>query len=120
MTVFVFLVYRGSELLSEESIHVRTVFLQISETDILILWQIILDKLINVSVSQSVQPLSCVQLFATPWTAAHQASLSITNSWSLFKLMSIGSVMPSNHLISSSVVPSPPALNLSQNQGLFQ
>jgi len=38
---------------------------------------------------------SCGQLFATPWTAAHQASLSITNSWSVFKLMSIVSVMPS-------------------------
>ena len=47
----------------------------------------------------SVQLLSRVQLFATPWTAAHQASLSITNSWNLFKLMSIESVMPSNHLI---------------------
>ena len=47
----------------------------------------------------SVQSLSCVQLFATPWTTAHQASLSITNSWSLPKLMSIESVMPSNHLI---------------------
>ena len=47
----------------------------------------------------SVQSLSCVQLFATPWTAACQASLSITTSWSLLKLMSIGSVMPSNHLI---------------------
>ena len=47
----------------------------------------------------SVQLLSHVQLFATPWTAAHQASLSITNSWSLLKLMSIESVMPSNHLI---------------------
>ena len=47
----------------------------------------------------SVQSLSCVQLFATPWTAAHQASLSITNSWNLLKLMSIESVMPSNHLI---------------------
>ena len=47
----------------------------------------------------SVQSLSCVQLFATPWTAARQASLSITNSWSLLKLMSIESVMPSNHLI---------------------
>ena len=43
--------------------------------------------------------LSCVQLFGTPWTAARQASLSITNSWSLLKLMSIESVMPSNHLI---------------------
>ena len=47
----------------------------------------------------SVQPLSHVRLFATPWIAAHQASLSITNSGSLLKLMSIESVMPSNHLI---------------------
>ena len=47
----------------------------------------------------SVQSLSHVQLFATPWTAACQASLSITNSWSLPKPMSIDSVMPSNHLI---------------------
>ena len=47
----------------------------------------------------SVQSLSHVWLFATPWTAAHQASLSITNSWSLLKLMSIESVMPSNRLI---------------------
>ena len=43
--------------------------------------------------------LSCVRLFATPWTAARQASLSITNSWSLPKLMSIESVMPSSHHI---------------------
>ena len=43
--------------------------------------------------------LSHVQLFATPWTVARQASLSITNSWSLLKLMSIESVMQSNHLI---------------------
>ena len=47
----------------------------------------------------SVQPLSRVRLFATPWTAARQASLSITISRSLLKLMSIKSVMPSNHLI---------------------
>ena len=47
----------------------------------------------------SVQLLSRVQLFATPWTAAHQVSLSITNSWSLLKLMSIELVIPSNHLI---------------------
>ena len=46
----------------------------------------------------SIQPLSCVQLFATPWTAACQASLEL--SWSLLKLMSLESVMPSNHLIS--------------------
>ena len=47
----------------------------------------------------SCQSLSCVWLFATPWTAARQASLSITSSWSLPKPMSIESVMPSNHLI---------------------
>jgi len=46
-----------------------------------------------------VQSLSHVQLFVAPWTTAHQASLSITNSQSLLKLMSIESVMPSNHLI---------------------
>ena len=53
---------------------------------------------------------SCPTLFATPWTAARQASLSITNSQSLLKFMSIESVIPSNHLILSS--PSP-AFNLS-------
>ena len=50
-------------------------------------------------VSHSVQSLSCVQLFVTPWTAACQAFLSIINSWRMLKLMSIESVMPSNHLI---------------------
>ena len=45
------------------------------------------------------QSISCVSIFVTPWTAAHQASLSFTTSWSLLKLMSIESVMPSNHLI---------------------
>ncbi|XDA72702.1 hypothetical protein R6Z07M_002975 [Ovis aries] len=55
-------------------------------------------KVVRVSIS-SVQSLSRVQLFVTPWTAARQASLSITNSQSLFRLMSIELVMPSNHLI---------------------
>ena len=50
-------------------------------------------------VLNSVHSLSCVWLFVTPWTAASQASLSITNAWSLLKLMSIESVMPSNHRI---------------------
>ena len=54
---------------------------------------------LHLLISTSVQSLSRVQLFVTPWTAARQASLSITNSQSLFKLMSIESVMPSNHLI---------------------
>ena len=47
----------------------------------------------------SVHSLNCVQLFATLWTAACQVSLFITNSWNLLKLMSVDSVMPSNHLI---------------------
>ena len=64
----------------------------------------------------SVQLLSRVQLFATPWTTAHQASLSITNSWSPPKPMSTVSVMPSNHLI----LCRPLLLLLSQHQGLFQ
>ena len=63
--------------------------------------QIHVCKKVNTSLFfvSSVQSLSCVQLFATPWTAAHQASLSITKSLSLLRLMSIESVMPSNHLI---------------------
>ena len=65
-----------------------------------------------------VQSLSHVRLFATPWTEAHQASLSLTNSWSLLKLMSIESAMPSNHLILCH--PISPAFNLSQHSGLFK
>ena len=62
--------------------------------------------------------LGSVELFLTPWTAGHQAFLSFTIFWSLLKLKSIEAVMPSNHLILSP--PSPPALSLSQHQGLFQ
>ena len=51
------------------------------------------------TIKKAVQVLSCVRLFVTPWTAATQASLCITNSWSLLNFMSIKSVMPSNHLI---------------------
>ena len=58
----------------------------------------------------SVQSLSCVGLFVTPWTAACQASLSITNSQSLFKLMSIESVMPSIHLIFCHTLLLPPSI----------
>ena len=66
----------------------------------------------------SVQSLSRVQLFATPWIAAPQASLSITNSWSSLKLMSIESVMPSSHLILCHPLlllpPIPPSISLFQ------
>ena len=58
----------------------------------------------------SVQSLSCVQLFETLWTAARQASLSITNSRSLLKLMSIESMMPSNHLILCRPLLLPPSI----------
>ena len=59
---------------------------------------------------QSVQLLSSVQLFATPWNAARQASLSITNSQSLLKLMSTETVMPSNHLILIRALLLPPSI----------
>ena len=58
----------------------------------------------------SVQLLCCVRLFATSWTAAHQASLSITNSQNLLRLMSIESVMPSNHLILCHPLLLPPSI----------
>ena len=61
-----------------------------------LMWGSLKTSAINFS---SVQSLSRVRLFVTPWMAAHQASLSITNSQSLLKLMSIESVMPSSHLI---------------------
>ena len=58
----------------------------------------------------SVQSLSCVQLFVTPWTAACQVSLSITNSWNLLKLMSIELVMTSDHLILCHPLLFPPSI----------
>ena len=64
-----------------------------------------------------VQSLHHVWLFATPWTATHRASLSFTVSWSLLRLMSTESVMPSNHLILLALFPS--TVSLSQHQGLF-
>ena len=67
----------------------------------------------------SVQSLSCVQLFAPSWTAACQAFLSFTNSRSLLKLMSIESVMPSNHLILCHLLVLLPSI-FPQHQGLFQ
>ena len=67
---------------------------------------------------RSDQSLSRVWLFATPWIAAHQASLAIDNSRSSLRFISIESVMPSSHLILSS--PSPPNPNPSQHQSLFQ
>ena len=72
----------------------------------------------------SVQLLSCVWLFATPWIAACQASLSITNSWSLLKLMSIESVMPSTHLILCHPLlllpPIPPSIRVFSNESTLR
>ena len=72
----------------------------------------------------SVQLLSCVRFFGTPWTAAHQASLSITNSRSLLKLMSIESVMPSSHLILCCPLlllpPIPPTIRVSSNESTLR
>ena len=65
---------------------------------------------LQLNTTGSVQLLSCVRLFATPWTAACQASLSITNSQSLLKLMSIMLVMPSNHLILCHPLLLPPSI----------
>ena len=68
----------------------------------------------------SVQSLSHVRLFVTPWTAAHQASLSITNSWSSLKLMSIESVMPPSHLLLCCplllLLPIPPSIRVFSNE----
>ena len=72
------------------------------------------DRLIN-----TVQSLSSVRLYVTPWTAACQVSLSSTNSQSLLKLMSIKSVIPLQ-LPHPLLSPSPPAFNLSEHQGLFK
>ena len=88
-----------------ESLHIRLLFPALYMNTLpLHSRQPLYGKLIMVSQrcpcsNLSVQLLSRVQLFATPWIAARQASLSITNSWSSLKLMSIESVTPSSHLI---------------------
>ena len=81
-------------------------------------WDTQVHQFRTLSQFSSVQLLSRVRPFATPWTAAHQASLSITNSWSLLKLMSIESVMPP--IISSSVVPFSSYLQSFPASGSFQ
>ena len=77
----------------------------------------------DIMLSGIVQSLSCVQLFATPCTAALQASLSITNSRSLLKLMSIESVMPSSHLILCRPLlllpPIPPSIRVFSNESVL-
>ena len=83
----------------------------------------ILRNVIQISVFSSVQSLSCVWLFRTPWIAARQASLSITNSRSLLKLMSIEWVMPSSHLILCCPLlllpPIPPSIRVFSNESIL-
>ena len=88
-------------------------------------WHIASREINDTTVSiSSVRSLSCVRLFATPWTTAHQASLSITNSRSLLKLMSIESVMPSNHLILCRPLlllpPIPPSIRVFSNESTLR
>ena len=86
-------------------------------------WQCFIEQVIFVH-GQSVQSLSCVQLFATPWITARQASLSITNSLSSLKLMSIESVMPSSHLILCRPLfllpPIPPSIRVFSNEAVLR
>ena len=74
--------------------------------------------------NSSVQLLSCVRLFATPWITARQASLFITNSWSLLRLMSIESVTPSSHLILCRPLlllpPIPPSIRVFSSQSILR
>ena len=83
----------------------------------------LLGSLIHIQFS-SVQSLSHVRLFATPWTAARQASLSVTSSWSLPKLMSIESVMPSSYPILCSPLlllpPIPPSIRVFSNESTLR
>ena len=80
--------------------------------------------LLRVYQFSSVQSLSCVRLFATPQIEAHQASLSITNSWSSLRLTSIESVMPSSHLILCRPLlllpPIPPSIRVFSNESTLQ
>ena len=79
---------------------------------------------IHSGIGSSVQSLSHVRLFVTPWTAAHQASLSITNSWSSLRLTSIESVTPSSHLILCHPLlllpPIPPSIRVFSNESTFR
>ena len=81
-------------------------------------------ELIYVQHISSVQSLSRVRLFVTPWITAHQASLSITNSWSSIKLMSMESVMPSSHLILRHplflLTPIPPSIRVFCNESTLR
>ena len=94
---------------------------KIKETQHKCIWIFTSDR--SLSKKASVQSLSHVRLFATPWTAAHQALLSTTHSWSLLELMSIASVMPSNHLTFCCPLlllpPIPPRIRVFSNESIL-
>ena len=100
--------------MSQTKILLRQIFLEtsrlITDRDLDIFIVLLYKAFFGQSVSQLVQWLSRVRLFVTPWTAARQASLSITNSQSLLKLMPVESVMPSNHIILCRPLLLPPSI----------
>ena len=93
-----------------------------STTEVCIIFTMLELKIIKKPVS-SVQSLSCVRLFVTPWIAARQASLSLTNSRSSLRLTSIESVMPSSHLILCRPLlllpPIPPSIRIFSNESIL-
>ena len=91
--------FQNIKLIHKNPLHFYTLTMKKTEKEIKETIPFITTKRIKYLRISSVQCLSSVHLLVTPWTAAHQASLSITNSQSLFKLVSIELVMPSNHLI---------------------
>ena len=100
--------------MSQTKILLRQIFLEtsrlITDRDLDIFIVLLYKAFFGQSVSQLVQWLSRVRLFVTPWTAARQASLSITNYQSLLKLMPVESVMPSNHIILCRPLLLPPSI----------
>ena len=104
---------------NQDLLHCRQILYQLSYQGIPVCFLLLPNNIPLYVCISSVQLLSHVRLFATPWTAAHQASLSITNSRSLLKLMSIkasDAIQPSQPPSS----PFPPTFSLSQHQGLFR
>ena len=109
----------------KQSTQLHTGFLIVRKLPLYMFYQLTICSIVSpMSVSQSVQSLSRVRLFTTPWIAARQASLSITNSRSSPKLLSIESVMPSSHLILCHpfllLPPIPPSIRVFSNESTLK